>query len=165
VPTSDFDRLLLIYLDDHWAGAGAGLALLRRLADNNRDTPMAVRLDGLVREVETEERILQLVRDELDAGQGRLKRGMALAAERVGRFKLNGRLLGYSPLSRVLETEAMIASVSAKRCLWSALQQSRWLDRSSLAGVDFSELEERSGEQLETLRGIHREATAIAFGS
>ena len=88
------------------------------------------------------------------------KRVLAQGVERVGRLKLNGRLVGYSPLSRVLELEALMSGVQAKRGLWQALRQSEF----TVGDVDLSELERRVVEQLDALSGIHEQAARLAFG-
>lgn len=163
-------QLLHIYLDDHWAGAGGGSALARRLASNNADTPWSDALSQLANEVEADERTLEDVRTALGAPDralsdrliGDTKRVAALAGERLGRFKLNGSMLGYSPLSRVLEVEAMMAGVEGKRRLWSALAQ-RGVAR-DLASFDFEHLQHRADTQLDLLRTFHHTAAAVAFG-
>ena len=47
----------------------------------------------------------------LEVEPSRLKIGLARAAERASRLKLNGRVLGYSPLSRVIELETLGAGI------------------------------------------------------
>jgi len=47
----------------------------------------------------------------------------AWAAEKLGRLKLNGRLRGYSPLSRLLELEMLHIGITGKLELWQALQR------------------------------------------
>jgi hypothetical protein len=44
-------------------------------------------------------------------------------AEKAGRLKLNGELLGYSPLSRLEELEALSLGVEGKLALWTALRR------------------------------------------
>jgi hypothetical protein len=46
-----------------------------------------------------------------------------VAAERLGRFKLNGQLTGYSPLSRLLELEGVVLVAEAQRALWTGLRE------------------------------------------
>lgn len=157
-------RLIEIYLRDHWAGAGAGEDLARRLADNNSRTHWADALDGVATRIAEDETTLGEVRDRLGITGGGWKRSLAQMGERVSRLKLNGRLLGYSPLSRVVEAEALIAGVTAKRLLWTALGTISG-DHAQLARYDFAGLEQRADEQLATLRKFHREAVVEAFTS
>jgi len=157
----DRAKLRSIYLDDHWAGAGAGVALANRLAAENEGTPWHVTLCQIAVDIEADQQILARLRDAEPGGGGfSFKRVLAQGVERVGRLKLNGRLVGYSPLSRVLELEALMSGVQAKRGLWQALRQSEF----TAGDVDLSELERRAVEQLDALSGIHEQAARLAFG-
>lgn len=155
-------RFLEIYLDDHWAGAGAGENLASRLAGNNSRTRWAEALEDVAKRVGEDDRTLQEIRERLGVTGGGAKRKIAQIGERLSRLKLNGRLIGYSPLSRVVEVEALIAGVSAKRLLWTALTTAATANP-VLAGYDFAGLEQRADEQLTVLRKFHREATEEAF--
>lgn len=160
----DPNRLLAIYLDDHWAGAGAGRALARRLHRHNDPGPWADRLRRLADEIDRDLGTLDDVRAALDLDGGGVKRALALAGERAGRLKPNGRILRHSPLSRVIEAEALMAGVAAKHRLWAALQECTG-NRPELEAFDFAALARTAEDQLEMLRAFHREAAADAFSS
>ncbi|HEX6287079.1 MAG TPA: hypothetical protein VFZ80_06310 [Acidimicrobiia bacterium] len=160
---SDSSQLVKIYLDDHWAGAGAGLNLARRMMRNNQGTAWIDDLSWVAAQIEADHRVLADIRKRLGVEGGGVKRRLAVLGERVARLKPNGRIIGYSPLSRVLEAEALISGVVAKRNLWAGLHQG--LVGVEFPGVDFESLQERADEQLELLRSIHREAVSLAFGA
>ena len=82
------------------------------------------------------------------------------AAEKLGRLKPNNRLLGYSPLSRVLELEGLLIGVTGKLALWEALRDSLG---DSLDGVDFVALGDRAQEQRARLEEMRRRAAVEAF--
>jgi broad specificity phosphatase PhoE len=84
----------------------------------------------------------------VDAPRSPLKPLLSRAAERAGRLKLNGRIRSYSPLSRLLELEALVGGVTVKRALWRALGQSA---DPRLRAFDFGDLERRAEGQLELL--------------
>jgi hypothetical protein len=157
---SDHDphELLSIYLDDHWAGAGAGMSLANRLATQNEGTPWYAELRRIADEIEQDQRTLGRLREACGSDGFSVKRLVAQAVERVGRLKLNGSLIGYSPLSRVLELEALIAGVKGKRLLWGSLRHTR-----AARDIDLDLMESRAKQQLDTLVRIHDEAAAIAF--
>lgn len=155
-------RLLEIYLDDHWAGAGAGERLARRLAKQNSDTEWADRLDQLADQIAEDDQTLAHIRSAFGIDGGKLKRAMAIGIERAGRLKLNGRFISYSPLSRLLECEALEAGVSAKRKLWTALRVAM-AETPELNSFDLDRLVERADEQLDVLRSFHRFAAAMAL--
>jgi hypothetical protein len=154
----DPQELLGIYLDDHWAGAGAGTSLANRLATENEGTQWYADLRRIADEIEQDQRALRRVREACAGGGFSVKRLMAQGAERVGRLKTNGSLIGYSPLSRVLELEALISGVKAKRLLWQSLRHT-----DAAAHVDLDQMESRTKAQLETLVAIHEQAATIAF--
>lgn len=156
-------RLVEIYLDDHWAGAAAGIAVARRLAANNSNTQWGARLSDLVDQIEEDDETLARIRSSLGVDGGKAKRVLALAGERLARLKLNGRLISYSPLSRLLECEGIEAGVSAKRRLWSALLVGMG-DFPELSEYDFERLMQRADDQLDLLRQFHSHAASIVFG-
>lgn len=158
---ADRAELVRIYLDDHWAGAGAGVALAERLASENETTPWQAELARIAAAIEDDQRTLARLRDRHHRPRFSLKRALAMAFERVGRLKLNGRLTGYSPLSRVLEIELLMAGVQAKLRLWGAL---RHCDR-SMVDVDLDAMERRALDQLEQLGRIHDQAAHVALAA
>lgn len=156
------DEAIEIYLNDHWAGAGAGAALAKRLARHNRDTIWSDRLASLANEVESDEHTLQAIRQALGVSGGRIKRAAALGMERFSALKPNGRSFAYSPLSRVVESEAMMAGISGKHRLWASLRAA-CADDPRLSGFDLAGLEQRAERQLEVLRAFHGAAAKNAL--
>jgi hypothetical protein len=157
------DRLLAIYLNDHLAGATAGAHLATRMAGANRDYPRyGPPFAHLASEIREDRRTLEELMVSLDVGVDRAKQLGAWAAEKVGRLKLNGRLLGYSPLSRVVELEVLRLGVSGKRMLWVALQSLASRD-DRLTAAELDRLLERADRQLDLIEQRHRDAIADAF--
>jgi len=154
-------RYLGIYINDHRAGGAAGLALARRCLSENEHSALGETLRHIVDEIAQDVDTLINVRRSLALKDDRLKRVIARVGERLSRFKLNGRLRGYSPLSRLLEIEALLAGIDAKRSLWLALHQR---DSSAcLAGFDLPALARRAEDQRERLRPHHLEAARAVF--
>jgi hypothetical protein len=81
----------------------------------------------------------------------------------VGRLKPNGRLLSYSPLSRVVELEGLTLGVTGKLGMWRALEQQQ-PEKPALAEFDLAELIARAGQQLEGLEVHRMRAAKEAFG-
>ena len=153
-PMADADGLLRIYLNDHLAGAMGGLQLARRAASANRSNEYGEFLSELVEEIESDVHTLEKLMDDAGIGRDRVKLLAAWSAEKAGRLKLNGRLLGYSPLSRVVELEILALGVDGKLSLWRSLEQLAPDDR-RLRGIDLADLVKRARSQrrrLETRR-------------
>lgn len=151
---------LPIYLNDHLAGATVGRELAKRAAQSNRGTDFGPFLERLHDEIVEDRDTLEQVMDALGVGKDRAKPLFALAAERIGRLKLNGRLRGYSPLSRVVELEGLALGVTGKEALWKALATTA---DPRLDDFDFPALAERAERQQEELEAQRLRAVGIAF--
>jgi hypothetical protein len=116
-------NLLAIYLNDHRAGAVAGLELAKRTLDNNRGTEYEAFLARIVEDVEADRRVLEDVMERSGIAKSPVKPAVAWATERIGRLKLNGAITGYSPLSRLIELEGLRLGVEGKLCLWRSLRK------------------------------------------
>jgi hypothetical protein len=159
------DRLLTIYLNDHLAGATAGALISRRAAGSNRSSQFGERLGQIATEIEEDKETLRTVMKRFGAAENPLKTGLARVAERTGRvFKLNGRLLSYSPLSRLEELEALRIGVEGKLALWRTLKESLGADP-RLEGIDLDELAKRAERHRDQLEAMRLEAAREAFGT
>jgi len=84
------------------------------------------------------------------------------AAEKAARLKLNGHVLTRSPLSRVVELEALLAGVEGKRSGWRTLRHlAKTDDRFDVGQLD--RLIARSLEQSELLERVRSWAIDQAF--
>ncbi|MEV5969607.1 hypothetical protein [Streptomyces sp. NPDC051921] len=118
----DPGRLLAIYLNDHLAGSRGGLALIRRIVRRHRGTPLEAPLARIAQEIAEDRDSLQDIMRTLDVPARHARAALGALAELAGRLKLNGRLVSRSPLSDVLEFEAMRLGVEGKAAGWSALR-------------------------------------------
>lgn len=156
----DRSKLLAIYLNDHLAGATVGRELSRRTAGANEGTEFGPQLASLRTQIEEDRASLTAVMDRLGVGQDPLKRVGAIAGERLGRLKLNGSIREYSPLSRVVEFEALLAGIDAKRSLWNTLVE---LEHPQLGEFDFDALSARAAEQHAELSELKQRAALLAL--
>lgn len=154
--------MLEIYLNDHLAGATAVRELARRAAGSNRGSAYGPFLELLAAEIDEDRETLLTIMAALGAGTDRLKVTAAWGAEKLGRLKLNGRLLGYSPLSRVVELEGLALGVSGKLALWRALQELA-VQEPRLEGFDLDALIARGERQRDELESHRLLAAAEAF--
>jgi hypothetical protein len=158
----DRDRLLAVYLRDHFAGSTAGLALVRRCRRNNAGTDLEGVLAGIEREIEEERRSLQEMMSRLGVTPSAFKSALGSIAEWVGRFKSNGRLFRYSPSSAVVELEGLAAGIVTKRNLWRALRAAA--PAATTAGAaDLDALVAQATSQLDRVLAAHEQAAAHAF--
>jgi hypothetical protein len=157
-------RLLPIYLQDHFAGASFGVELARRAARENQGTDLGTFLaERLLPEIVEDRKTLRLLMEQLGLRPSGVKAAAASLAEKAGRLKLNGGLLRYSPLSRLLELEGLAAGIEGKYALWLSLHAVRDRDR-RLANIDFEGLAQRARSQRERLEPFRLAAAVEAFG-
>jgi hypothetical protein len=154
--------LLKIYLNDHLAGSMVGVELARRAKSENADNAVGEYLDTFVRELQEDRSILLSVISALGLKPDVLKQGVAWVGERLGRLKLNGRLTGYSPLSRVVELEALCLGTEGRLSLWRTLRRLSRKDE-RLGRFDFPALITRAEQQRRTLEQLRQQSSDEAF--
>lgn len=118
---ADRKLLLRVYLNDHLAALSGELELARRTRGNNRGNAVGDYMSTLISEIRQDRETLLGLMASLEIPASRVKQAAAMAAERVGRLKLNGQLLGYSPLSRHVELEALSLGAVMRLQLWRSL--------------------------------------------
>src|SRR5829696_3793893 len=151
------NRFLEIYLADHLAASAAGLALVRRAAKSNTGTRTGDTLRRLTVEIDEDRHTLRRLVTDLGFTGSKPKEAVAWAAEKVGRLKRNGQLRGYSPLSRVLELEALSVGIAGKLALWETLERVPDPGR-RLRAFELHHLIERALRQREEVEQLRREA-------
>jgi len=155
-------KLLRIYLNDHLAGSIAGEELAKRTRSNNAGTPLAEYLDGFLIELKEDQLVVEDLLDSIDATKDRVKQLAAWIAEKAGRLKLNGRVTGYSDLSRLLELEGLCLGVEGKLSLWRSLETVRG-SHPALVAVELDALIARAETQRAELEIFRREAAVVAL--
>jgi len=151
-------KLLSIYLNDHLAGSTVGVELAKRSRSSNRGTPYGEFLEWLVQQITEDRRSLIGLMSRLGVRRDPLKEAAGWGLEKAGRLKLNGRLTGYSPLSRMVELEGLWTGVNGKLSLWRALAAVADEDP-RLDALWLIELQARADEQLRRI-DKHRNAAA-----
>jgi hypothetical protein len=154
---------LTIYLQDHRAGAQFGLELARRVRDAT-DGKLGDFAAKLADEIEEDVESLDSIMDRLDVSKDRVKLVGGWTMEKLGRLKLNGRLLERAPLSTVLELEGLLGGVEGKLGLWRSLLETAPSD-SRLDVAELERLEARAQKQIRGLRVHHKIAAREAFAA
>ena len=128
---------LSIYLNDHLAGAIAGGELARRAASSNKGSELGPFLAELAQKIDQDRESLERLMKVLEIRRNLAKDAAAWLSEKVGRLKLNGQVIGYSPLSKLIELEGLSLGVNGKLSLWKTLKElSREDERIDAAEVD-----------------------------
>ena len=158
------DRLFRIFLQDHLAAFHATAALLRRCLEPNRETPLGRLLAPLHVAVREDLLHLRKTAAAVEVKPSLLKNRGARFGVGMGRFKLNGRLVNYSPLSRVLELEGLLMLTVQRAATWRILEARAQLDgRLQAAGVDFASRAELAVRGAATLQRALVQEGGLSF--
>ena len=146
--------LLGIYLNDHLAGATAGLELAHRMAKTHTGPGSGSSLRSLAAEIAQDRAELLSIMDALGVPPRAYKICAAWIGEKAGRLKFNGRIRSRSPLSNLEELEMLRLGVEGKAAGWRTLRTAadsdRRLDADRLDGL--ISRARRQADVLEQLR-------------
>ncbi|WP_408897629.1 hypothetical protein ACJ5H2_00640 [Nocardioides sp. R1-1] len=148
------DNLLRAYLQHHWVGSTAGVSLFRRVARTHGIAVVAAEVGRLADQVAQERETMRRVMHDLGARPTTIGTVAAKVGAELGRFKPNGRIITRSPLTDLLEIEALRIAVYGKRSGWEVLR-SVADDDPRLEPALFDSLVAQSKRQLDTLAELH----------
>jgi hypothetical protein len=116
-------KYLATYLNDHLGGSTSGVELARRIANENKGNDLGAFVSSLAQEIEADRETLKEIMAALGVSEDRLKVVGGWLIEKIGRLKPNAQLTGYSPLSPLVELEALELGIQGKLAMWRALLQ------------------------------------------
>ncbi|GAB2868927.1 hypothetical protein GCM10027074_40710 [Streptomyces deserti] len=154
--------LLGIYLNDHMAGATAGTERARHMVRSYRSSDLAAAMEPIATEIAEDRATLIHIMKRLDIPLRQYKVYAGRLAERVGRLKSNGRLVRRSPLSPLVELEALRLGVEGKAALWQTLRRLADSD-DRLDPRLLEDLLERARRQQSTLEELRRREIEAVF--
>jgi hypothetical protein len=157
-------NLLGIYLNDHLAGATAGVELARRATAASSEPAQRDTVQALAADIaEDRESFLKIMRN-LGIPVRTYKVYAAWLGEKAGRLKFNGYLMARSPLSGLEELEMLRLGVEGKAAGWRTLR--RLADKEmQLSSGHLDELISRARQQADILEELRiRAADRIIAG-
>jgi hypothetical protein len=155
-------RYLRIYMNDQLAAGVVFRETARRAQRENDGTALGEALARVAGAIAEDVELFGTIMRRLGLRRKPAKLGLAVAGERLGRLKLNGRLRGYSPLSRFVELDFLVMGISEKRLLWANLRDLAGL-RARLPDVDFDALIARAERQVAELEPFRARAGAAVL--
>lgn len=153
---------LAAYLQTHLAGSRAGVDLFERSAKAQFDPQIGRVLMEIRGEVIDERQHLQKIMATFDISENLIRSAAARITERVSRLKPNGSLLHRTPLTDLVELEALRIAVSGKQAGWEALLEIQDL----VPELDRAQLEQlvaQGQSQLDRLAEVHTTAARAAL--
>jgi hypothetical protein len=154
-------KMLAIYLNDHLAGSVVGEALAKRIARQNVGNQYGRGVADIAREIKDDQATLREVMEAVGARPKQVRLAMARLVELGTRLKPNGRLVGYSPLSRVLELEGLVMGITGKLELWRSMDVLE--EESTVRGFDFGRLAGRAEDQRDRVEALRVKAAQEAL--
>jgi hypothetical protein len=155
-------KLLGTYLNDHLAGSTVGLELAKRARGSNEGSEYGEVLERIAREIEEDRETLEKLMEAFEIKRDHPKVLAAWTAEKAGRLKPNGRLLSYSPLSRLIELEILALGITGKLSLWEALAEVADED-ARLELAELKRLSERAERQRADVWNLRQHAAGEAL--
>jgi hypothetical protein len=120
-PESLDGRLLAVYLRDHHALLVALRELARRMSTARRTAEQRAFADDVHRVADDDRACVEQYLERIESAPSRTRHAAVWAAEKLGRLKLNGRVLRPSPLSAVTELEGCRVLLESDRAAWAGL--------------------------------------------
>jgi hypothetical protein len=160
---SAVERRLGIYLNDHLAGSVAMKELVERRLSDDPGGAMSDFLRRFGEELEFEQSVVKTMISHFGGAENPAKKTMAWLAEKIGRFKMNDSLTGYSELSRLEELEFMVVGIRGKLALWTGLEEAA-ATNALLRGFELGPLREKAQRQMDEAEALRVEAAKRAFG-
>lgn len=146
-------KALRVYLNDHLVGAAANVQLALRTAGSQRGTPLGRELDAIATQISDDYTALVEIMRSVGVTPRRAFAWLGRVGERLGRLKLNGRLVRGSELSTLVELEALRLGVLGKLQGWRSLsvaaERDPRLDRDRLRALEAAAM-----RQAEVLTGM-----------
>ncbi|GAB3622473.1 hypothetical protein GCM10027418_05550 [Mariniluteicoccus endophyticus] len=154
-------ELLITYLQDHHAGASAGIDLFRRVADSHSRPAVAAEVSRLADEIAEDKELLEELMAQVGAKPSVAKDLPARVGEKVSQLKTNNRLVERSPLSDLIELEALTLAVHGKLLGWKMLRQ---LDDPRLPATALDRLIDRAADQGKRLDALRLDCADVLHG-
>jgi hypothetical protein len=149
-------RELSVYLNNHLAASTGGVELFRRAADSHTGAH-GEELRRLAEEVAEDRTELRAIMRRLDVSENHAMVALGWLGEKAGRLKPNGYLVRRSPLSDVVELEALRVAVRGKLAGWQVLRAVVAGDE-RLETRELEDLVDRAEDQESRLHTLHLQA-------
>lgn len=149
-------------MNDQLAAGVVWREVARRSQRSNQGTDVGEALATAAAAIAEDVATFEQMMERLGIRRNPVKVRLAMAGERLGRLKLNGRVRSYSPLSRFVELEFLAMGIEGKKLLWVTLRDLAGL-ASRLPDIDFDALIERAEWQRETIEPFRADAGREAF--
>jgi hypothetical protein len=152
-----------VYLNDHLAGATAGVDLAKQAADRH-DGELGEFFAQLGDEIGADYNTLTSLMDQMDAHASGAKEVLAKAGSEISEAKFSGESMDDPEFGTFITLETLAIGVEGKLCMWKALKVVAD-DYPELSSADIDTLIERAQSQRDKLEGKRLEVASTALSS
>jgi hypothetical protein len=152
-----------VYLNDHLAGATAGVDLAKQAAERH-DGELGEFFAQLTDEISADHNTLTALMDQMDAHASGAKEVLAKAGSVVSETKFSGESMNDPEFGTFLTLETLLIGVEGKLCMWKALKVVED-EYAELQSVDIDTLVKRAQSQRDKLEGKRLEVAGTALSS
>ncbi|MEA2293854.1 MAG: hypothetical protein QOE86_1493 [Solirubrobacteraceae bacterium] len=154
---------LHVYLNDHLAGATAGVELVRTAAENH-DGELGDFFQELADGIGADYETLTSLINQMGAKASGAKEAFAKIGAEVSESKFSGESVDDPQFGTFLTLETLSIGVEGKQCMWKALKAVEG-DYAELASLDIDTLIERAQSQRDRLEGKRLEIAGSALSA
>ncbi len=152
-----------VYLNDHLAGATAGVDLARDAVERH-DGELGEFFAQLAGEISADHNTLTSLMDQMDAHHSGAKEVLAKAGSEISEAKFSGESMDDPEFGTFLTLETLSIGVEGKRCMWTALKVVE-NEYPELKSTDIDTLIERAKSQRDKLERKRLELAGTALSS
>ncbi len=153
---------LTTYLNDHHAGSLGAIEMVDHLIGTFEDKPLGQFFKDLRPEIETDQKTLESLIENIGADESTIKKAGAWVAEKVSRAKIRVSDSGDDQLGLLHALEALMLGITGKRALWTALAAAA--ERvPQLRQLNYAKLEQRAVEQRNRVEEKRQEVARQVF--
>jgi hypothetical protein len=152
-----------VYLNDHLAGATAGVELVKQAAERH-DGELGEFFTQLADEITGDYNTLTSLMDQLDAHASGAKEVLAKAGSVASEAKFSGESMDDPSFGTFLTLETLSIGVEGKLCMWKALKVVEG-DVPELAAANVDTLIERAQSQRDKIEGKRLEVAGSALSA
>ncbi len=153
---------LATYLNDHLAGAVAGLAILDYILEKSRGTPDEAILTRIQVDIEEDKEALEALIEKLDISESAFRKASAWVGEKMAELKLRFDDPSAGPFLIFESLEALSLGIEGKRSLWRMLSHT-FDPETAIGSFDLETLFKRAEDQREIVEELRLAAGRQAF--
>jgi hypothetical protein len=153
---------LEVYLNDHLAGATAGVNLVEQAVDRHRSDELGEFFGPLASEIKADHDRLENLIAEMNIDKSATKAALAEVGSKLAAPKFTAEGAGNEHLGDFITLETLSMGVEGKRCMWSSLKQVADA-YPELQGLDLDDLEARAQDQRSRIEDKRLEIAQVAL--